>query len=276
MSKSILNSKVRETLELKPTEGSIGIEIEVESNRLPPRAASTGLPSGWKDCKDGSLRGHSREYVLRRPMTLTNANRAVDDLRKTFEDLDVKVKQSFRAGVHVHINVQRYTFEEVAQAMLLYYVYEELLVKFCGNLREGNHFCLRLKDAEYPLILLENMIKKGDPWMLRTENIRYASLNAYALYKFGSLEFRAMETRPNFEGIKEWTTMLYMLTQYGRNLKNRQELAEKISYMGPLSLLKTIIGDDLYKMLNPTPEDEVKCMINLRACQNTIYAQAKV
>lgn len=49
----------------KPQEGSYGIEIEVEGVNLPAVANNV-----WTTTHDGSLRGESAEYVLKKPLDI--------------------------------------------------------------------------------------------------------------------------------------------------------------------------------------------------------------
>src|SRR5574341_1811147 len=82
----------------------IGIEVETEGNFLP-----NVVPS-WNIKHDGSLRGNSKEYVLKAPCSRIKAKEKLDLL---YDALKVNgIDDSKRCGVHIHLNVRNNTIEE--------------------------------------------------------------------------------------------------------------------------------------------------------------------
>lgn len=132
--------------------GRFGIEIEVEGQNLPP-----AIPY-FKRVADHSLRGESAEYVFDKPLNLDQVHKAMDAF--IFYMNGVKVDDSDRTSVHVHLNVQQWTVKRVFTFFMLYAMFEEFLVKFCGESRENNLFCLRLKDAEGLILTLGRAFKR--------------------------------------------------------------------------------------------------------------------
>ena len=126
----------------KAVSGDIGVEIEVEG---------IGIPAArkyWSNEEDGSLKGESREFVLKEPSTLEGVKDALGYLDALYTANETTVHDSVRAGVHIHINCQKLTMTQLYNFMVVYLILENVLVKWCGNYRQGNLFCLKASDAE--------------------------------------------------------------------------------------------------------------------------------
>lgn len=256
---------IREILNKSKTTGDVGIEIEVEADKRLPHE---GLPELWRAEADNSLRGHSMEYITEGPVSVCQVEGLVNSLKKVV--MPSKPKYSFRAGVHVHVNAQELTPFQVGTMATVYWCLEEALTKFCGENREGNHFCLRLKDAQYPLTQILNALSTGDLYHLDTDNLRYSGMNLRALCIYGSVEFRAMETTPDFSKIKDWAQILVAIRQYAVGINNRSEIAYQMSATGPENWAREVLGDDLFELINYQnfEQDVMSCM---RLVQPLIY-----
>lgn len=259
---------IRELLGLKTTGGDVGIEIELEAENMFP----VGIPN-WKSEHDHSLRGSNMEYILAKPCNIEQVPTHLGGLQKILKQSKTNLKYTERAGVHVHVNVQDFTVEEVVRFALLYYCFEEVLTKYCGPDREGNHFCLRVRDAQAPLMVLEKLTQEKQITRLSDNNYRYAALNFCSLFRFGSIEFRAMESQPDFSKINEWCEILHRFKLYAKNeLTHRVKIAEQISLYGPDVLLRKIVGQELFDLLwyNGAEEDVVDSM---RLAQIAIFSK---
>jgi hypothetical protein len=248
------------------TDGELGIEIEVEGNNLPE-----DTPKGWMREHDGSLRGESAEYVLSEPLSHGDAMDAVDRLEEKFKQAGSKVKDSVRAGVHVHVNVQHLTDLELINFITCYLILEDLLVKFCGEDREGNLFCLRLKDAEYPLFSLIQGIKLRSVHggYFNNDDLRYSSMNLKALATYGSLEFRSMRTGTDFQRIKDWATILYDLRERSREFANPRQIIEIFSGDMVDGFVRKVVGNHAKKLLCDGYEDML--VEGMRRAQDIAY-----
>jgi len=221
------------------TDGDVGIEIEVEGENLP------WCEKFWKNEEDGSLRGpETREYVLSKPMTLKEARVALKYLDAQYKEKDSVVHDSVRAGVHVHINVQKLNMIELYNFMTLYLVLEEVLVKFCGPYREGNLFCLRACDAEYLLDQLQLSAETKRFDNLVSDQLRYASMNVKALGTYGSLEFRAMRGTRDLDLIYKWAEVLLSLREAALTYENPQKIIEGFSEGQARGFLRQVLGQD--------------------------------
>lgn len=247
--------------------GDIGIEIEAEAGN--PFPINKQIPGDWVATTDGSLRGNSIEYVSAFPVKYESVDMHLKGLKDAIEKYGVKIRQSFRAGVHVHINMRPYKLNEIANFAAVYFILEHALVRFCGDNREGNLFCLRLEDAEAPLFFLQEALRNDNYGVFETDNIRYASLNFRSLSRHGSLEFRAMETTPDLEKVGPWAKMLYQMREYAvRNPRNTY--AEQISLLGPENWAEQIVGPELFKLIR-YPSFNKDVMKSMRNVQTLLY-----
>lgn len=225
--------------------GEIGIEVEVEGENLPDSIPK--LPSHprkfWSTTRDGSLRGEAYEYVLSEPVTRDEVDLSLAQLYRKLDT--AKLEDSGRAGIHVHINVQELTLVQTFTFVLLYLVFEKPLVKFCGESREGNLFCLRVSDAEFLASSLMRVIKTQQFNALSTDDLRYSSINLTALRKYGSLEFRAMRSPVKPEVIKQWVTMLLSLKDASLRFQDPEEMILGVSQEGGYDFAKMYLGDSV-------------------------------
>lgn len=219
--------------------GDIGVEIEVEGTNIPI------TEKYWSNEEDGSLKGESREFVLRKPSTLREVKTALEYLNALYNSNDTKVDDSVRAGVHIHINCQKLTMTQLYNFMVIYLILENILVKWCGNYRQGNLFCLRACDAEYLLEEISaaaNDKKKMYVQRFKTDNLRYASMNVKALGDYGSLEFRAMRGTRDLDLIYKWAETLLGLREFACSFDNPQAIIEMFSMTGPSGFAREALG----------------------------------
>ena len=219
--------------------GEVGIEIEVEGNNLYREKMDY-----WKTIADGSLRGEeSIEYVLSSPVKRKEILKVLKYIKNIWKETRCNIDEnSPRTSVHIHINVQELSFSNIINYFCLYSIFEEALVKFCGALREGNLFCLRLKDADD---LIDNLVEivKTQQWKrLSTDKIRYASLNMAAIPKYGSMEFRAMRGTSDISLIQTWIYILLRLKDQALNFNKASDIISLLSQNGEEQFLYTVLG----------------------------------
>jgi hypothetical protein len=210
---------IADYLSLRSVKEQIGIEIEFEGLNLPTRVVN----DTWRTAEDGSLRGESKEYVLSRPVNLSNVKAVLKDLDDTFKIKGCRInKDQHRAGIHVHINVQELTPRQVMTFACTYFLVEELLVNWCDKSRRGNHFCLRAKDAEFLILHIQEALSRNDLRHFYTDEIRYSALNFKSMFAHGSLEFRALESTTDWGKIYTWCEMLKQIKD--ESLKHRDPI----------------------------------------------------
>lgn len=218
-------------------DADIGIEIEVEGQNLPAIVGDS-----WRVDRDGSLRGESYEYVST-PIKYKDLDDTLDQLKKAYRSARSTVHESIRAGVHVHRNVQEFTPVQLFNLSISYFALEDLLMKWAGENREGNHFCLRAKDGEFVLFQLQRVADTRSLKHLNTDTIRYCSLNLFSLFKYGTVEFRGMRGTSDLGAIKLWTEMVYSLTENSKKFLDPLDIIMSMSGNGEDAFLKTLLPE---------------------------------
>lgn len=231
--------KIYELLNLKPKAGDLGVEIEVEADNLPPEEA---VSDNWIKTADNSLRGESAEFVLNKPLSKPNLEFALRKLSKAFTDYGTRIRPTYRAGIHVHVNVQNLTPTQLISFICAYYMMEEVMIAFCDKSRAGNHFCLRMSDASYPLERIVQAIQDQNLHLLNDEDLRYGSLNITSLFKYGSIEFRALESTLDTDRIMQWAGALLQLRDYAAGMANPTELLNEASLAGFVEYAAAMLG----------------------------------
>lgn len=248
------------------TKGDIGIEIEEEGRRLPDYV------EGWNVVHDGSLNEFGREYVLSYPVKIEDVDKVLGNLKSAHLACKSEVHDTIRAGVHIHVNCQDLTMTQLHNFIITYLILEDLLVSYCGPSREGNLFCLRLKDAKALSRYIIHHLRRKDGFY-HDEDIRYASINLTSLSKYGSLEFRAMRSTDDYSVISNWAHMLYNIKQFSRQFRDPKHIIESFSEGEYDIFARNALGDELYAELGKTPQ-EVQQMLKgcMRRSQGIAYA----
>ncbi len=227
--------------------GQVGVEIELEGRNLP------NPPKYWRRDQDGSLRGaENGEYVMEKPLSLAGTKIALGYLKKSFVANKTKIDDTVRAGIHVHINVQDLTIVELYNMMTLYLVLEPLLIKYCGEGREGNLFCMRAIDAPYLLYMLSAAARKRQFRRLVDDDLRYASMNVKVLGQYGSLEFRALRSTGDTDRIFQWVNILYRLKEAAKLFTDPVDIINSYSHDQGEAFLAKVMGEytDVVKALD--------------------------
>lgn len=261
-------SSVFKEMQIKREEaGDIGLEIEVEGKYLPK------MGKLWRTEADGSLKGEeSAEYVLAAPGSMKDVQAALDQLEAAYVHNETRVDNTVRAGVHVHINCQRLTMTQLYNFITVYLILENLLVKWCGEFREGNLFCLRTCDAEWMLQVIRsaaNDPKKMYKNRFHRDELRYASMNLKALGDYGSLEFRAMRGTRDLSLIYSWAETLYGLREFACGFDKPSDIVEAFSIRGPERFIEDALGKNTAQFMH---EDYLNLVWKgLRNAQDVAY-----
>jgi len=246
-------------------EGEVGIEVEVEGTDLPVHVV------GWHKERDGSLRDESCEYVLKKPCARDKVNLYTNRIARAYKDAGSIITPSNRTSIHIHINVQEMSITQVYNFMLLFLILERPLVAFCGEERVNNLFCLRSYDAEGLLSILEESASPDRIWMLETDEIRYSAMNAAALYKYGSIEFRSMRGTKNVKLIQQWVRMLLSLKDAAIEYANPIEIVEAFSMRGVDEWVKDVLGAN-HKVVTKHEGWEDEVYDSMRSIQTIAYS----
>lgn len=223
-------------------DGDIGIEIEVEGEDLPNNRNL--FNTIWFQHEDGSLRGEeSAEYVLQRPVMVSEVRDVIEVLNKKFASKKSVNYNSYRAGTHIHVNVQHLTVKQLVNYLTLSLIFENVLVEWCGPTRVGNHFCLRTCDAEYGLNYIKGAIKDGYIEGFHDDSIRYSAINVSSIPKHGSLEFRSLDSTISVDRIVTWVEVLVKIREEAKSYNNPLEIIKGISHDGYENFMRKVFGE---------------------------------
>lgn len=253
---------IRDIFRKNRTTGLIGIEIEVEGDRLPEEIA------GWRKEHDGSLRGESAEFVLPKPIARDKVEKALEAVTKAYKANRTNVLPSNRTSIHIHLNVQEFTATQVFNFAAIYAILEKPLIDFCGPQRVGNLFCLRFCDADYLADALVHSVTEARLHELGRDNLRYAAFNVAALAKYGSLEFRALRGTKDMSVIGNWIDILLAIRDAALEYDNPRQVVEALSMNGEMEFAQSILGRHT-RHLTLNPAD---LMDGVRIAQDFAYA----
>jgi len=251
----------------KPVTGDVGIELEFEGERLPV----AGFEGFWNKCADGSLRGESAEYVLRKPIPRDKVADAIKNLTNCFNDSGTIIHDTFRAGTHIHINVQDLTLPQIINFLTIYFMFETTLVKTCREDRLGNHFCLRGQDASALIDMLYKAVTTGSVYEFSSDQFRYGAVNITSLPKFGSLEFRALESSTDWAKLSTWIDMHLSIRDMALKFKDPVDILGAASAEGFEGFGKRVFGAN-WEVLKDVYEEHDVCQ-GVWAIQPVVYAK---
>jgi len=250
---------VHEYIGRKLKEDGMGLELETEAEVPLP---VSDIPKPWRAKAEGSLRGlpgcsveyYSEGVVPADEWKLPRIRRLTDMLNKPEQKV---LKESPRTSFHVHVNMLHRTPAQVWAAACAYWILENLLVKYCGPLREGNMFCLRLRDAEAILTYAKEDVLADHPFhSLNNNHIRYAGVNLNALAKFGTLEFRSMRGTTDPTILDNWSTAMYHLVNEAVKMGNPENLLDFYFRNSEATFIN--------RFIHPNIRPEIERMPNIR------------
>lgn len=259
--------KIVDVFNRPEVKGEFGVEIEMELNE-----PSAPYLDQWKRTSDGSLRGYGYEYNLKTPLSKKEAEEAIFDLYLQVKKY-ANILPVTRAGVHIHVNVQQMIEEDVMKFILLYLILENVLMKWCGPSREGNMFCLRMKDAFGMYNALSQTIKNGTFRNVISDEYRYASINMAALLKFGSLEFRGLLTPTSPDPVVKWLGLINSIKEAVPLFPNKVDLVEGLSRQGVVPFLTGIFGSGIKDLLYDEVQEDI--YEGIRIVQPIVYEEWK-
>ena len=239
------------------TIGRVGVEIEAEFMEATSAPGLSHTPSGWQSKNDGSLRYTGREFCTVRPWDLESIETKVKKLCDVLnEERFSLIKDSPRAGVHVHLNVCDYGINEYFCSVLGYWLLEDLLIKFCGEeTRAGNLYCMRVSDTESIVTQIFNALKSSSsstlfsrqPW-----SHRYYSQNLSSLKSKTSIEYRGMRGTTDHTIINTWIRALCAIHDKSKAFKTPDKLFswyEDKALNNPDDLLGTLFEESFVETL---------------------------
>lgn len=225
--------------------GDVGVEIEVEGNRVPEDG-----PLGWVGVHDGSLR-NGREYVFDGPQPIAKVPGLLARLNAHFKKHNTELRFSFRTSVHVHLNCNALNVSQLKAVIYSYLLLEQVLFTRVKEYRRGNRFCLAYENAEGLGHTLSRIFSATDYKFLQRgiqeQEVRYASLGLFSLVRHGSLEVRCMHGTADKEYLTDWVNSLWRMRSNAAELGSVEAVFEFLRENGPREFIRYMLGDGWYK-----------------------------
>lgn len=243
------------------SEAFLGLEFENES----PIAMEINDDKHWKYVPENSLRGFGFESVLKKPLEKHDAFEAVRGLfskqRLYFigsgtigaKETKLPFSNSIRTSVHVHFDATKLTFLQLFNFVCVYWMLEPLLQYYCGKHRQGNLFCLRLRDSLILKHALTKELKQGSVLnsSIYEDSYRYSSVNFNSISKFGSIEFRMMRGVNHEDDAITWVEMLDAIRRYAIKFENPLQLRDAyLQEHDAKTFAKDVLGKELWSNLS--------------------------
>lgn len=253
-----------------------GIELEMEFTKpwSPGQMYNSG--SGWVVDSDGSLRKNGREFISKG----SGPTRSFVDLdNHLFElfrllnccELGGKPLPTSRCGMHLHLNMQNKTLDQIYNFICNWYAVETYLIP---ENRKGSLFCISGLEDGSPFDTLINSIMQNNSTAyiklfcgtLSSDNIKYSAMNVAPLKFLGSLEFRFMNSTTDMEEIHHWVMLIHKLFNKLSSI-DPNEFLDSCLFGGSLNtLLNEVIDDNLL-----THFDKVVDVENLFQVEDSHY-----
>lgn len=278
--KGIPNVTMNQPLVENALEGTIGLELEIESKSALPTEGHLDFVSPktktmWRGVADGSLRGVSREYILSQPCARDEVPFLVNKLFERFNDLKSKVDNSNRCSTHVHINMKGKTVNSATSILALWAMFETPLIAWCGEERVTNHFCLSMQNSGSLFDAWDQYLKNGQFEGMGQDRhgLKYMALNILPLWRKGSFEFRCGGAPNDPEKVIAWATFLDKFVEYATNkYPNPQQIAGDISERGAVAIFQDICSKTHEDFFNEVVGDDIgsfndMCMTGFRVVQ---------
>jgi hypothetical protein len=245
---------------MKGKTGGIGVEIELEGRPLPNQGnlERVFIPEPftiWQVKADGSLRDGGLEYVFSRPVELEDAEKLIREFYDVLGMMESNLNLSNRTSTHVHLNFYNSRINTATSFIVLWHIFEEILLEWCGEKRKNNHFCLPASQNSYNVEIWEALLNYG--YYPEGRGAKYSALNILPLWNTGSMEVRCAPAFDNPEKLISWVRLVNGIKEYAfNNFRNPQSIAQAVSEQRPSLILRDIckfsnseeILRDLFKM----------------------------
>lgn len=250
-----LSMKMAELTGVPEKQGDIGLELEIEGERLPTEI------TGWDIHSETSLRGKGgrtvireesqedtpREYVTARPVLYRSLLPKLRTLNAALTRTGVTVNLTQRASTHIHLNMGPETLQTFLSFVMTFCAVEPLLLRLCGPMRNGNLFCLPSYETGELAHTIRALVKRYAKKASTKVNLyswpsrgKYACLNLDPMATQGSVEVRCFPNSIDPEVVDSWARWLVVMRDQSRTVN----IAEALDrwYDRPSTLTDSIFG----------------------------------
>lgn len=242
----------------------VGLELEIENLPI------DSLPfAGVSVTEDGSLRNNGRELITN-PMKVKYVERL---LRNIFTGCGITQTRNYsdRCSVHVHVNVQDCTIEQLQTILLTYQTVERVLFGWVGEEREGNIYCVPLYQTTITPYFIEKL-KKSAGGAIEEGWQKYTALNLLPATQQGTIEFRHLYGTCDVPTIINWINLISSVVEYGKQVSYK-ELSKNILGMNTVSnydqFLEAVFGEHTFLL----KKDKYRNMLSVGVVDSKLMLQ---
>lgn len=199
---------------LKSYAGALTVDQEVGDYRTVPKSHF------WTPKHDNSLRNFGIEYVLKKPHDLEGIVLALDEFETLFKNVQF-IKNAPATSIHVHVNMQNFSARQLGNFIILWTLFENILVEYSGEPRRSNLFTLPMRCAEgnvRRVVQLFRDIANKNKQALHVEEqySKYAAMNLASLRRFCTIEIRCFRGETDKTEILKWMKILDKLYEFAQ------------------------------------------------------------
>jgi hypothetical protein len=224
--------------------GEFGIELETST----VRPYTMPKLSFWEAKGDQSLRDFGIEYVLRTPKDYKAVPKTLKHFDDTMEESTIRFHNDVYCSTHVHINIKKFTPQQLLNLICLWILFEDTLLSYCGEDRDGNLFCLKNKQAEFIYYsLCKNLADSNNinrVFTFSSGTFKYGAINLATISTLGSLEVRC---HPAFSSkameIMPWVDILKALKEAALSYESPEDLVNSLLSTTNEEFFTSIFGE---------------------------------
>lgn len=228
----------------KIREGDIGLELEMEASNSFPWAELGDTPcpvtnAKWQAKEDHSLR-NGVEYVLSKPCDISSVRLLLEGLYKDISDFKTKLRLSNRCSTHVHLNFTGQKLDKITNFIVLWGLFEKVLIDWWGEKRKTNHFCLSIEDSPATVEEWEKFLR-GRGWNVY-DGMKYSALNLLRMRDLGSIEIRCGDATEDIERLVAWAELLWSMREFSvKSVNDPSFLPSIVSDESPAGLFVSLL-----------------------------------
>lgn len=224
----------------------VGIEIEQEYEKervfervMNSDARKKEISKYWDVKGDGSLRQFGAEFVSK-ILYPSDVKEALTNVMP----LVAEGRFSWRAGIHVHVDVSDLDEEQIKSLGSIYSIIEPLIFRWEGHSRDVSRFAVPWYNCTEAVHSMYSSINGKSMEVRRAfEKFgKYSALNLTPITKFGTVEFRHMEVTDNVEKIMNYIEICLCIVEAA---KNKIDAPQELSMHGAENFLRTVFGGRL-------------------------------
>ena len=210
----------------------VGLELEIENFNEENERYFPGV----EFTDDGSLRNSNRGMgieAITLPLQTKYVRNFLEEFFFRYEISDSNYSE--RCSVHVHVNVNDMSYEQLASLCLVYQTVEDLLFSYVDSERANSIFCVPWNQCNLNYSIADKLIEylktEVDPfrnWQ------KYSALNLIPVMNQGSVEFRHLEGTCDVDKIMGWVSLLSCMMKYVMETP-LQDVKENIIRMNTVS-----------------------------------------